>query len=116
MGIITPGEERYISEVGTEWRRLVFDFAESIEDIPAEVTEKIEKLYNSYKDEFSEYYRAEADKGEINYSDEVLRDFEAQWTPKHPEFYDMNKLFEGCGTKAPEKFRKELDRLQKIFN
>lgn len=116
MSEITFGEERYINEAGKEWKRLVDNFVETIDEVPAEIVERIDTLYEDYKAEFDKYYRAEADKRKISFSDEVLCAFDMEWDKKHPEFYDMYKLFEGCSTEVLEKHHDALEWLHNRFN
>ena len=101
--------------MGREWKRLVSDVLETMEDVPSIVKDRIEVLDKTYREEFSEYYRAEAAKRVIDYSDKVLRTFDIEWDKKHPEYYDMNKLFDGCDALLLEKNKSEIERLQSFF-
>lgn len=116
MGELTIGEKMYISEAGKEWKRLINSLTDIMGNIPAEVSARIEKLYNSYNSEFSEYYKAEAEKEDIYYSDEVLEKFDKEWDKKHPEFYDLSKLFDGCDKEILEKYKEEIYSVQSKFN
>ena len=54
MENITVGEERFISEVGREWKRLVSDVLETMEDVPSIVKDRIEVLDKTYREEFND--------------------------------------------------------------
>ena len=51
------------------------------------------------------------DKDKGLYADEILKDFEEAWTAEHPEFYDMEKLFEGCSKADIKKAKKIMDEM-----
>ena len=112
---LTMGDQRFIADATTVWRMYVNPILVSMESVPQEVTGRIETLEESYKSEFWVYYREAMGKDDTLLAGEVQRDFESEWTKKHPEYYDMDLLFSGCGKAELKKAEEAMKEVKKAF-
>jgi len=93
---LTLGELRYIDESANAWYMDVRRIADSMGDVPEAVKTRISTLQEEYVEEFLEFYTAEKEKSTGLDSVDIQDKFDETWTKKHPDFYDMEKLFAEC--------------------
>ncbi|MBO6148962.1 MAG: hypothetical protein J6O55_06455 [Lachnospiraceae bacterium] len=99
---LTTGDRRFIDESARAWKMTIDPVIERLKELPQEVEERIEKLYSAYRKEFGEYYLNAMREDEGRLADPILREFDDKWSKEHPEFYDMDRLFEGANADGVE--------------
>lgn len=106
---LTIGELRYINESTTIWKMLTQRVKDSMGQVPSEITEKLRESEKAYIEELRKYYIDTKEQGTNKNSDEIAAEFDDLWVEKHPDFYDMRKLFAECNSeelaKAEDAFR-----------
>ncbi len=112
---LTMGDQRYIADATTAWKMYVNPILVSMESVPKTVSDRIKELEESYISEFWVYYREAMDKDDTLLAGEVQRDFEEEWTKKHPEYYDMDLLFKGCSKTALKKAETAMAEAKEAF-
>ena len=93
MKELTAGEERYIEESANGWNMIMSMITGGIDNVPDEVTKRINELSGAYVSEFKKFY-SEAD--DTTDADAVHIKFSEKWVADHPEYTDMEKLLAGC--------------------
>ena len=93
---LKTGDIMYIEESVRPWRMFIDPVLSSMKAVPKEVTERIDTLEEAYREEFFDYYRKKKSEDETLYTGEIQNAFQKEWEEKHPEFFDVDKLFESC--------------------
>ncbi len=92
---LTTGELRYIGESTDGWRMIVQEAAMQKPGISDAVMDRISKLEDTYQEEFLSFFVREKQSSSSVDADELRSRFDELWNEKHPEFFDMEKLFSG---------------------
>lgn len=92
MRELTTGELRYINESTDGWKMYIYS---KDQEITPEIQQRMRELSTAYKEAFYAFYEAALQKGEVYDSDAVQKDFDEVYGKEHPEFYDVDALFEG---------------------
>jgi hypothetical protein len=93
---LTTGDLRYINESANSFRMEAEIESGKYKEVPQELKDRIDELGTVFVSEFGEYFRREREAGNTKNADGLLYDFDESFEKEHPEFYDMEKLFEGC--------------------
>ena len=96
---LTMGELRSINESTNVWKMLIRRIQDSMEHVPSPVTDRIKELEELYIRELQEYYPNAKENDPSKDLDDIAAEFDELWDGKHPEFYDVRKLFAECDTK-----------------
>lgn len=112
----TTGDLRLIDESVRPWQMTVFPVLEKMQELPAEVSEAIRALAEQYKKELREYYCDALDKDSGKLADPVFREFDEKWDKEHPEFYDIDRLFEKADAADKERAAEELKAAKEFFS
>ena len=95
MYVLTEGDERFITESTTVWRMYLNQIIFGIGKCPHEIEDRIDDLEKDYRKGFRDYFLDAKGKDEALTSDVILNDFDAVWSKIHPQFYDMEHMFDG---------------------
>ncbi len=90
---LTTGELRFIEESTDGWRMMVQEAMGKNSGIPDAVMERISELEDSYQEELLNFFVLEKKSSSSINADDIRSRFDEQWNEKHPEFFDMEKLF-----------------------
>ncbi len=90
------GDIRYIQDSLTPWKMYIHPIEDAINELPAEVSERLRTIEDSYINEFKAFYQEAKSADESKLADDIRYEFDDVWREKQPEFYDFSKLFEGC--------------------
>jgi ribosomal silencing factor RsfS len=96
---LTIGDLRYINESANSFIMETNMESGKYKEIQQDLKDHIEELKTGFVKEFGEYFRREREAGSTKDADGLLYDFDEIFGEEHPEFYDMEKLFEGCERK-----------------
>ena len=111
----TSGDLRLIDESVRSWQMTIGPVLKKMEELPAEVSESIKNLAAQYREELKDYYCKAMDQNPGSLADPVFREFDEKWDKEHPEFYDMDRLFEKAGAADKERAAKELRAARDFF-
>lgn len=92
---LTMGDLRYINESANSFMMEAGMTLGKYKEVPQDLKDRIDELKAGFVREFGEYFRKEREAGNTKDADELLNDFDGIFEKEHPEFYDMEKLFEG---------------------
>ena len=112
----TIGDLRLIDESIRPWQMTIFPILEKMEELPAEVNETIHTLSEQYKKELQEFYCEAMDQNNGRLADPIFREFDEKWDKDHPEFYDVDKLFEKASAADKERAAEELKAAKDFFD
>ena len=62
---------------------------------PEDAEHRIRDLEAAYREEFFDFYRKKKSEDQTLYSSEIHNAFDRVWEEKHPEFFDIDRLFAG---------------------
>ena len=93
---LRTGDIMFIEDSVRPWRMYVDPILFSMKAVPEAVSKRIKDLEDAYKDKLFFYYREKKTEDETLYSNEIQSEFDEAWEKEHPEFFDMEKLFDGC--------------------
>ena len=65
----------------------------SMRVVPEEVETRINDLETTYKEDLLLFFREKKSEDATLYTGEIQADFDQVWGEKHPEFFDVDKLF-----------------------
>ncbi|MCR5726441.1 MAG: hypothetical protein K6G24_03145 [Lachnospiraceae bacterium] len=111
----TTGDLRLIDESVRPWQMTIYPVLEKMEELPAEVNETIKNLSEQYKKELEDYYCKAMDKDKGSLADPIFREFDEKWDKEHPEFYDVDRLFEKAGAADKKRAAEELKAAKDFF-
>lgn len=112
---LTTGDLRLIDESIRPWQMTIYPVLEKMEELPGEVNEAINDLSVQYRKELQDFYCAAMDKNSGSLADPIFREFDEKWDKEHPEFYDVDRLFEKAGAADKERAVEELKAAKEFF-
>ena len=112
---LTTGDLRLIDESIRPWQMSINPVLEKMEELPAEVSETIKTLSEQYRTELQDFYCKAMDKDNRRLADPIFREFDEKWDKEHPEFYDVDRLFEKATAADKEKAAEELKSAKEFF-
>ena len=112
---LTIGDQRYIGEALTTWNMYINPIINSMREVPDEVADRLEGLKSQYIDEFSVFFQDKKNEDESLHADEIHEAFDEIWREKHPEFFDMDKLFAGCSESRLSSAEKAISEAKAVF-
>ena len=113
---LTLGDRRFIEDAVTPWKMYIYPIVDMMENVPESVTDRIDELINSYKNDFTAFYISAYDKDETLLANRVMYDFETEWLRDHPEYYDIDKLFSECSDEDKKKAEPEMAKAREAFS
>lgn len=111
----TSGDIRLIDESVRPWQMTINPVLEKMEELPSEVNEAINDLTELYKKELKDYYCKAMDKDSRRLADPIFREFDEKWDKEHPEFYDVDRLFEKATAADKKRAAAELKAAKEFF-
>ena len=115
MYVLTEGDERFIAESSTVWRMYINQILFGIGSCPHEVEDKIYDLENDYRRGFKEYFLEAREKDDTFSGDVIHNEFDAAWRKSHPEFFDIDQMFDGISSDDLAKVEKLMKEANKAF-
>ena len=112
---LTTGDLRSIADATTGWKMYIYPILDHMTSVPEEVLERIRSLEETYRKDFFGFFRDSMEKDNTRLAGEVQREFEAEWTKKHPEFFDLELLFSGCDETDLKHAEKQLTDAKEVF-
>ncbi len=112
---LTTGDLRLIDESIRPWQMTIYPVLEKMEELPGEVTEAINKLSEQYRKELQDFYCEAMEKNSGRLADPIFREFDEKWDKEHPEFYDVDRLFEKAGAADKKRAAEELKAAKEFF-
>ncbi len=112
---LTAGDIRYIGESTVLWWSTWMQIDDAMDGIPEEVMERLRGLQREYEERFSDFYQQELDRDGSKLSGEIQLAFERIWLQEHPEFYDVDRLLEGCSEEALKQAADAIQRAREDF-
>ena len=112
---LTIGDQRYIEESTIPWRMYINSILFPMKDVPAETTDAITAIEKQYTDDFYVFFEQKKAEDESLHADEIREAFDTVWGKEHPEFYDMDKLFSGCGEEDLKKAAAAIEDAKTAF-
>ena len=112
---LTSGDLRLIDESVRPWQMTIGPVLIKMEELPGEVSELIRSLSDQYREELKSFYRDAMDKDSGSLADPIFREFDEKWDKEHPEFYDMDRLFEKASDADKERAAEELKAAKEFF-
>ena len=112
---LTDGDIRLIDESTRPWSMLIDPILEKMEELPEETSEHIKSLTEQYKKELAEFYSKAMDEDGKRVSGPIFMEFDEKWAGDHPEFYDMDKLFEKASDADRERAKDAIEAAKETF-
>ena len=112
---LTIGDQRYIGEALTTWNMYINPIINAMNEVPDEVADRLEGLKSQYIDEFSVFFQDKKNEDESLHADEIHDAFDEIWREKHPEFFEMDKLFAGCSDSLLSSAEKAISEAKVVF-
>ncbi|MBR3537816.1 MAG: hypothetical protein IKQ49_10980 [Eubacterium sp.] len=112
---LTTGDLRSVADAITGWKMYIDPILDHMTSVPEEVQERIRNLEETYRKDFYGFFRDAMEKDSTLLAGRVQRDFEAEWTVKHPDFYDMDLLLSGCGETDLKNAEKQIMEAKEMF-
>ena len=112
---LTTGDLRLIDESTRAWQMTIDPVLAIMEELPREVLETIAGLSDKYKEGLKEYYLKAMTENDRRLADPVFLEFDQKWEKEHPEFYDMDKLFEKASAADKERAKEALKTAKEIL-
>ena len=111
----TTGDLGLIDESVRPWQMAINPVLSKMEELPAEISESIRNLSEQYRAELKDFYCTAMDKDNKRLADPIFREFDEKWDKEHPEFYDVDRLFEKATAADKEKAVEELKSAKEFF-
>lgn len=112
---LTTGDQRTIADATTGWKMYISPIMDRMTSVPQEVKDQIRDLEEGYRKGFYVFFRDAMDKDATRLAGEVQSDFEAEWMKQHPEFFDMDLLFQGCSKEDLKNAEKQIQEAKEVF-
>lgn len=112
---LTTGDLRLIDESTRPWEMTINPILEKMEELSEETYKEIKGLPVQYREELQEYYLKAMEEDGKRLADPIFSEFDEKWSGEHPEFYDMDRLFEKAGEADRERARDALEAAKKAF-
>ncbi|MCR5487147.1 MAG: hypothetical protein K6F35_06410 [Lachnospiraceae bacterium] len=111
----TLGDLRLIDESTRAWHMVIDPILEKMEELPEEILQTIKSLSGQYSAELQDFYckAMEEDGGRL--ADPIFREFDEKWDKEHPEFYDVDKLFEKASDQDKERAKDVMAAAREAF-
>ena len=112
---LTIGDQRYVEESLTIWRMYINPIINSLNEAPSKLTDRLRELESQYIEEFYAFYKEKKEENENLHADAIHNAFDDVWSEKHPDFYDMDKLFEGLSDEDMKRAEKAINKAKEAF-
>lgn len=115
MYTLNTGDKRYAAEITNGWKMYIRPILSSMTEVPDEVRERIRALEEAYQTEFLDFFVKEKNRDETLMAGRIHNTFDQEWEKKHPEFYDVDLLFQGCSEKDLAAAKEPLKEAKEAF-
>lgn len=112
---LTEGDLRLIDESVRPWQMTVYPVLQQMEELPEEVGSAIKNLSDQYKTELMDFYSKAMDEDPGSLADPIFRRFDEKWEKDHPEYYDMDRLFEKAGDADKDRAFEAIKAAKEFF-